>query len=442
MRTVALLLLLGTGLAACRGVETPELPSFLKGTPTAKELALPGQYLGSGDSAPRTAEEVAAAQQTAEELSALAMTRRREGDALWARAEAAGTDEDKADLYDDLADDYPEHPNAAEARYRHGLYLYRDQEWASAFESFKEYMQIAPVNPHLADIEVMLFRSGNAYIAEDRGLFGVIGDDDTDGLEMLRYIALNFPAGNYADDSLLTLGRYYQADDEHQRAMLYYKELLLRYPDSEWSFEARRHLGETFASRDVGAPYHAGFVDRDPREQVPDDPKAEAHAGLVKSSLELALEQYDSYLERIRRDPGRQGEYAAQVASIEAERRRLREELARKDDGVAAWYASQGQTQAAETYRRSAARWRGAEITTPLPTPQPVPTAGAPVLARPVPPVVTPPQPPVVVQPLPPTSATRPPPPPMPQSLPRTTPPPAPRVPPPPPPPATWSGDR
>jgi TolA-binding protein len=367
VRPAALLAALALALVACRSVEGPKFPKFLQGNANAKPLHLPGQYLGSGDRPASATAQEAPAPMDAQTLSRVAAERRQQADALWARAQAATSEDDKADLYDDVADDFPEYPNAAEARYRAGLHRYRAGDWTAAYESFKKYLEIAPVNPHLADLEAMIYRAGLAYIGQDHGILNIFHQPDT-GLEMLRYVSVTFPAGSYADDALITLGRYYQHEvKEQDRAMLYFKELLQRYPDSEWSFEARRALAETYASRDQGRPYHAGFVDRDPREKVPDDPKAKAHAGPVKGALELALEQYDRYLERIRLDPGRQQEYARQVAQVQAERNRLREALAEKDDRVAAWYASQGQPRAAEVYRRSAARWRSGQTGTELP---------------------------------------------------------------------------
>ncbi len=430
------LLLATPVLVGCSSAPTPPLPRFLRGDDRAE---VPGQYAG-GSTQPGTVPPSAAAPEIV-----------RAGDALFARAAATQDFEDKADIYGDIVSDYPQHPRASEARYLQGLNFYRAGAWASAIETLKEYMFDAPVNPHVGDVEEMLYQSGLRYVASDRGVLGIF-DDNSTGLEAIRYVPVGFPAGKYADDAILYLARYWRDDGDLQRASLYYKELLLRYPDSEWSFEARRELGATYAARDVGDVYHAGFVDRDPREEVPsDDPKAAAQAGPVRSSLEMAIAEYDKYLERIARDPGRQAEYAQRVREVEAEKARLRERLARKDERIAAWYAGQGDPRAADVYRRSAAALRRGATSSPIPIlqPEPTPTATTPPVVQP--PVRQPPR----------GFPTRPPPPS--ETPPSTTPPgsrpqppsptPAPTIPyraapssgagvPPPPPPPSWPAGR
>ncbi len=372
----ALLLACAALLAACSSTDAPELPRFLR-----------GDSAGTAAGGAQPAAESAAAQQVA--------------DGLFARAKGLENPAERANLYGDIADDHPGHPRAAEARYLEGRSYYEAGDWDACIEALKQYMTDSPVNPHLGQVEEMIYRSGLQYLQQDRGVLDIFSDDGT-GLEALRFVPVVFPAGKYADDSILYLARHFRDEGELQRASLYYKELLQRYPDSEWSFEARRELGGTYAKRDVGEVYHAGFVDRDPREAVnSEDPKAAAHAGPVRSSLEMALTEYDKYLERIARDPGRRQEYAQRVREVEAEKARVRAQLAAKDERVAAWYAGQGDARAAEVYRRSAARWRGATNTSVLPNVKPpvvalpsatdaVPAPRVPVPAIPSPAVASP----------------------------------------------------
>jgi TolA-binding protein len=447
MRRLPLLALALLLLAGCQNDESP-LPDWMRASPeNMARVPLPGQYASSnpadrGSLAQRQEEEESGP--TEAELRAEMTRRSQVAHALWQAATQTGDPEEAADLFDEIAEEYPEYPRAAEARFRQGQMLYRIQEWTGAIDALQQYMELAPVNPYMAQTEELLYRSGIGYVEESHGILEPFTNDD-DGLNALRYVAATFPAGEFADDALLYLGRYYQEDGELDTAALYYKELLMRYPDSEWSFRTRRLLAETYVARDQGDNYHSGFVDRDPREEVPDDPRAEAHAGPVKSSLELAIEQYDRYLERIARDPGRRAEYAAQVAEVRAAKRAAQEQLAAKDDRIAAWYAGRGDQAAADVYRRSAARWRGGANTSPVPTVQappapatsaPAPVPPAPQPTRPVLPVR--PRPPAAVPsaPVPPTSL--PPRPPVPGTTTTLT---RPAVPPPPPPPA-WPPDR
>ena len=64
---------------------------------------------------------------------------------------------------------------------------------------------------------------------------------DEEPLQALMFLSTSFQAGEYADDALWRLGQYYQGEgsDSLADAVRYYKELLLEYPDSEWSFLAR-----------------------------------------------------------------------------------------------------------------------------------------------------------------------------------------------------------
>jgi len=367
MRSSLVLLAACCLLAACRTTSGPSFEGLGEGLEGGPELQLPGQYAGTGGVPGGTGVPNEPTPLSDAQRQALMAQRRQTAESLWQRAEAQKNPKAAADLYEAIAEDYPEYPNAAEALYRQGLNLYRSGESIDSVRTFETYMSIAPVNPHLGDIEEMIYNSGVRYIRGRRGFFGKIFKSDDDGLNALKYVAANFPAGDYADDALLFLGNYYRDDDEPQIASLMFKELLMRYPDSEWSFEARKGLAQTYARRDQGSPYNAGFVDRDPREEVPDDPRAEAHAGPVKSSLELAIGQYDRFIERIDRDPGRCGEYSLQVDQVKALRQKARERLACKDDRTSAYYAKRGNANAALVYRRSAARWRGDETISCLP---------------------------------------------------------------------------
>jgi outer membrane protein assembly factor BamD (BamD/ComL family) len=450
VRSVGMVWLLGAALllSACNGGGS-DVPRFLRSDPgSAPDVPIPGQYTAGGV-APGSAAQDEERRASEAELRAEFAQRAAEAQALWNEASRTQDPADAADLYGDIADDYPEYPNAAEARYREGLGHYRAGDWSDAIRVLRDYMVIAPVNPHLGEVEEMVYRSSLAIIEEDSGFLEIFKSAD-DGLNGLRWVALYFPAGSYPDDALLRLAQYYRDDDELETAMLFYKELLLRYPDSEWSFRARLGLAETYVARDQGDPYHAGFVDRDPREPVPDDERAQAHAGPVKSALELALEQYDIFLERIALDPGRRAEYAPQVAQAQAARRSIIAKLAAKYDRIAAWYADQGDAQAAQVYRRAAAQRRG-EVTGP---PVPFVASPTPAPARPVsPPAPTPaPRPRQPVQPATPGVPPPPPPPSLP-TMPAPSPRPTPTVPvspapgarlpvPPPPPPPAWPPGR
>ncbi len=335
-----------------------------------------------------------------EEVNKLIAERRRQGDALWQSANRERNPSDAAVRFNDFAAGVPEHPRAAEAKYRQGRRHFDAGEYDAAFESLKTYMRIAPVNPHLKEVEELIYHSGIRHLQGARsGFLGGAFKNDDSGIEALNYIPTHFPAGDRADDALLALARYYQKKRDYDASVLRYKELLVRYPNSEWSFLARIGLGDVYLARDNGEPYHAGYVDRDPREKVRKE--MAKRAGHVKSAGELALEQYEFFLRRIERDPGRKAEYAKHVAYVTKRVREVRTALAAKDRRIAAWYASHGQPQAARLYEQSARRWLSGEQSVGAasefrvaPQPSTTPPASTPAIGVPptqVPPVQVPP---------------------------------------------------
>jgi outer membrane protein assembly factor BamD (BamD/ComL family) len=431
----ALLLFFAACLGGCESggssIGSDPLNDWVVPPSQAAPVPIPNQVAGGNPNDPglegRRASNRNVPPLTQEQQRTILAQRRSQADRLWELASAAQTPGRRRDLYETIADDYPEHPRAAEARFLQGRADFEQREYEDAVNALVEYMRVAPVNPHAAEVERMVFESGRRMLAGRRGLAKIFSTDEA-ALQSLQYVAETFPAGNYADDALLELGRYHRADGEPDAAVLVLKELLRRYPDSEWSFRARLLLAETYMGRDTGDAYHAGFVDRDPREAVPDDPVAEAHAGPVRGALELALEQYEAFLERIALDPGRQAEYAADVATARARVRQIRERLAAKDRRVANWYATRGDPVAAAAYRASASRWcPWMDEAAPAATAPQAPTVAAPAAPPPGLPTVLPP-PPDRAAPAPLSPPPVPPPPSAPPA-PRVTPPPQPATP-------------
>ncbi|MHC5012009.1 MAG: tetratricopeptide repeat protein [Planctomycetota bacterium] len=415
------------------GCSSGSNPSGASSRSRGSALVIPSSPAGDAAARgePGSGREAEVEELSPEETASRLASRQREAQALWERAVAIEerNPSDAADLFQDVVEDYPEYENAAEARFRQGKSEFRAGAYDEAPFTLADYMSITPVNPHLAEVEEMIFESGTRYLDADKGFLGIFRTDDP-GLDALKYVAETFPAGTYADDALLILGDYYREDDDYAAAVLHYKELLIRYPDSEWSFQARLRMADTYLDRDKGDPYHAGFVDVDPRERVlgPDG----TPLGPVKSGPTMAEEQYDAYLERLAADPGRSMEYTEQIAYARRQRAATRERLSAKELSIANWYAGRGEMAAARVYYESAASradtpsgraaaQRLRAMPAPRPTPRPVRTPSP--TTRPV----TPP-------PAPAPSAVPPPapsPPPAPAPAPTTVPPSPPRVAPP-----------
>jgi TolA-binding protein len=333
-------------------------------------------------------------------------------EALWRSAQALETKdrEDAADAYQELGVDYPNHPSVHEAHYREAVLRFQEGDWNGTQRALEAYMRVAPVNPHLPEVERMLYEAGTRILVNARGLQGVFRSKKR-GFDALNFVADHFPAGRYPDDALIALGDEYVHEGDYETAALQYQELLLRFPDSEWSFMARLKLGDAQLARDQGAAYHAGYVDLDPRGRTDD---AYKQGRPVRSCVASALEQYEAFLERVEVDPARRVEYAPHVAYARGRAVECRRRLAEKDRRTAAWYGGEAGRMYEESARRieaggSFSRTGGANGgAVPLPSaPPPRPVVGP---AAP-PPVVVPPSPPVV-EPLPTPKPTLPPPPP------------------------------
>ena len=350
----ASLLALGLALSSCAGT-TSSIPLEGIGQDVVDIPNAPaGDARARGAAAPAQQQEQR--QYSSAELQRIATQRIQAANALWSRAEQIEptNPEAAADLFEDIVDDYPETERAAESKFRQGRALYKAREYDDASQALQLYMRIAPVNPHLAEVEEIVYECGKAGLASNHGLFSIFKSDDA-ALESLQFVAQTFPAGSYADDALLALGDYMRRDEDYASAALHYKELLLRYPDSEWSFQARLRLGDSYLARDQGPPYHAGFVDVDPREGIPAE-QAKMIAP-VTSAVELAMEQYATYLERMDADPARRAEYGADVAYARRRLQECRERLAGKDLHRANWYSGCSERAGAISYWRQAAAW-------------------------------------------------------------------------------------
>jgi outer membrane protein assembly factor BamD (BamD/ComL family) len=358
-------------------------------------------------------EERAIAEEKAASASVEKQREAAKADALWQSAQAleSRNAEDAADAYQSLGHDYPGHVRADEAWYREAVLRYRLRDWNGTQRALEQYMKVAPVNAHLADVERMLYEAGTRILAEARGFAGVFRSKKR-GFDALNFVADNFPAGRYADDALIAIGDEYFREGDYESAALQYQELLLRFPDSEWSFMARLKLGDSHLARDQGANYHAGYVDLDPRGRTDD---AYKQGRPVRSCLAAALEQYEAFLERVTVDPARRAEYAPHVSYAHTKVVECRRRLADKERRTAAFYGGRAGSVYEESARgleRGAPLGRNAGINggavpvvnTPLAPPPPRTDASVRPPAPPPPPPEPPPPVPAAPGPPPPSS--------------------------------------
>ncbi|MBL9086986.1 MAG: outer membrane protein assembly factor BamD, partial [Planctomycetia bacterium] len=381
-------LVVGGGLAACQGGAAGGRDLFSgnpdPGRPYQSPSAVSGGTRGGGrpaapDPAAVKVEEDALAAKARAEAEAAKAAQAREADALWNRAEARRDPEDAADDYRKLATDHKDSPRAEEARWRAAVKYFEAGEWSQCLAALDIYTKDFPVNPHLADAERMTYDAALRHYDEAHTGLSRIFKSDQASFDALASIVDRFPQGQYPDDALLTLGELYRRKEDYAVAALQYRNLLIRYPDSEWSFQARLRLGDVYLARDQGAPYHAGYVDLDPRE--PTNPAASASRP-VRSCVEAALVEYETFLERIAADPARRAEYASDVSYAQERVAECRRRLAEKDRAIAGFYGARGQGTAANAYERFAGNVEGGKawsdgLSSP-PAPRTTPPAATP----------------------------------------------------------------
>ncbi len=315
-------------------------------------------------------------------------------EALWnsAGAQAANNDfGDAADDYTKIADEHPDSIHAIEARYLAAVNFVADEDWNPAVAALMQYMTDFPVNPHLREVERMLFDSSIRVIDGATGFKGIFKSDQK-GFEGLKAVVERFPEGDLPDDALMRLGPEYAKKDDDSDAALAYRELLMKYPNSEHALEARLRLADTYLSRDQGAAYHAGYVDLDPRG--PKSPQY-AQGRPIVSCVESALATYRLFLTEDRPRAS-----AAQIAYAEGMVSECQNRLAAKDRSISSYYAGKGDPIGASTYARRAdnveAGRAAGEVLPPPIVPGasmtgPSPSGGTPGASRSAPPPFAPP---------------------------------------------------
>ena len=452
--SLLLLLALAPPLAACTG----GTGAFGHRDPDPSgQLYVPSQVSGGNRGGGRAPTPSAAKQQTEDQAQAERLAAKAEAEKaaaenkaenLWNQAQATPNPSAAAKLYGKLSEDHKDSPHAEEATWLYAKYSYEAGDWTVAVTTLDKYLKAYPVNAHLRECEQILYQSSLNIFEAARGLKGIFKSDKK-GYEGLNLVVERFPQGSYPDDALLALGDVYRRKDELPEACLAYRNLLLRYPDSEWSFQARLRLADTYLARDQGPDYNAGYVDLDPRG--PTTPQYAASRP-IKPCVEAALDNYQTYIDRIEADPARCAEYGDTVAYATRQIENCRARMAAKAIHISNYYARAGRSDCAATYQKFAENattgrpWceaipsapTGGSAVAPGPTPAPAETpprpAEAPAVllpppppAAPPPPAVppapsTPPLPPVVVPPPQPVPPTYTPPPPRPPSPPATSP--------------------
>lgn len=144
---------------------------------------------------------------------------------------------------------YPTHPRADYAQYQLGLSYFKqalapdkDQDTTlKALEAFREVERQHPgsewVGPAREEIRKCTERLAESEMRV--GLFYVKRDAWSGAIERFRTILEKYPLYSRLDRTYFELARALESDDRRDEALIYYEQMLERFPDSRYASEAR-----------------------------------------------------------------------------------------------------------------------------------------------------------------------------------------------------------
>jgi len=235
-----------------------------------------------------------------------------------------------ARTYELISDDYPRTPEAdqaewlaAEAWYFAGE-LKLAQDYYQAFYDSHPLSNLGELGERMYDIGVQRFERGKGGIV---GL-GILSTSEN-GLKALSWITAKLPNGTRADDAYFFIGKARMSGYQFDEAVLNFDQILTRYPQSEWTHEARFLRALSYLEINRGPPY-----DRD--------------------SLLRSRRDFSEYVRIVERSEALRTEYADRVTEAKAHIAETNERLARKNVLIANFYESQERFEAERLYLENA----------------------------------------------------------------------------------------
>jgi outer membrane protein assembly factor BamD (BamD/ComL family) len=156
-------------------------------------------------------------------------------------AYAEGRYDDAASLFEDFLDDFPGTEFDEECRFLRAESEYRDDEFAAAYGAFKSYTTNFPVSSRGPIVEERLYDIGRDYLEGNQSAFFGIFSNRSKGVEILDYLAANYPNSERADDAKWLIARYHLEDEDWDKAAITFDYLVEQYKASEW-FPAARYF--------------------------------------------------------------------------------------------------------------------------------------------------------------------------------------------------------
>jgi len=154
-----------------------------------------------------------------------------------------------------VAAEKPPSPSSAEAAFLVGESYYRQRRYGKALAAYRKYVQEHPISEHLATAESRIFEIAVLYLeGKIRSFLGLIAHRGR-GVDALEFLLESFPRGTRAPDAQRLLADRHFRAGRWEAAALEYRELLQRFPDSEWRPLAQFRLGMCYYRQIRGAAY-------------------------------------------------------------------------------------------------------------------------------------------------------------------------------------------
>ncbi|MEW6742830.1 MAG: outer membrane protein assembly factor BamD [Planctomycetota bacterium] len=169
---------------------------------------------------------------------------------------ARGDAEDAAELAMYVARRFPDSLEMEEARVIAGEAFQAREEWVAAFRQYRFLLDASPRSEYRLKLEPVIFSLALALLREEPGWFS----DRSYAVEVLTYFTIQYSKSDNADDAYRLLGAYHYEREEYDLALDAYRELYLKYPQSEWRELAEVRVGLCYARLTQGAAYDRGIL--------------------------------------------------------------------------------------------------------------------------------------------------------------------------------------
>jgi outer membrane protein assembly factor BamD (BamD/ComL family) len=237
-----------------------------------------------------------------------------------------------ANYYEEIVSEFPRTPEADASEWLAAEAWFYADELGTAQELYQQYYTSHPLE-NLGLLGERMYAIGTERYERGRGGFiglGIFPTSDR-GLKALEWITQKLPNGTRADDAYFFIAKAKMSARMYDEAVLNFDQILTRYPQSEWTHEARFLRAQSYKGINQGPDYD-------------------------RESLLRARRDLQEYIRIIEGREALRTEYADRLVDAKAMLAETEELLARKSVGIANFYRSQERFEAERLYLESAAK--------------------------------------------------------------------------------------